>query len=302
MEGGIRNKRVVAIRIKSDIVFANTRDGANRMEWYTKERGTYGALVLLYGTEDGQLLAIMNDGVIQQYRVGGTGGLAAKVMAKADTKVVGILGSGGLAHTHALAYAAVLPVEQFKVYSPNPANRTKFAEWITKRTGVPATAYDSAEQVATDVQVLAACTDASSPVISSDWIRPGMHLRPVQGVGNPGEIAPDGYQKVDRLVTYLSGISEHHFTTPETDRPLFLGASTPEDMLKFEPISNKHTLPEVLLGMSPGRENVDEINCFVDEGTGVQFAAVAALVYDHCRDRGIGRELPSDWFLQDVKN
>jgi ornithine cyclodeaminase/alanine dehydrogenase-like protein (mu-crystallin family) len=301
MEGGLRDKQVAAIRIKSDIVFADVQHGVRRMDWYAKEKGLYNALILLFSSEDGQLLAILNDGVVQQYRVGATAGVAAELMARRDSRVIGIFGSGGQAHSHALAYAEVFPEAQFKVYSPNPKNRANFASWITEETGREALATAFPQEVAAGADILAACTDAVAAFIKADWIQPGMHVRPVQGV-LAGEIEPDGYEKVDRLVSYMSGTAENHFTTPETERPVFLGASTAASMATFDAIPYRHTLPDVLLGKAPGRSSEAEINCFIDEGTGVQFAAVASLVYDRCRERGIGRELPAEWFLQDVKN
>jgi hypothetical protein len=35
---------------------------------------------------------------------------------------------------------------------------------------------------------------------------------------------------------------------------------------------------------------------------GAQFFAVAAAVYEAARREGLGRELPTDWFLQDVRD
>jgi alanine dehydrogenase len=35
---------------------------------------------------------------------------------------------------------------------------------------------------------------------------------------------------------------------------------------------------------------------------GAQFEAVAAAVYNLARERGLGTEIPTDWFLQDVRD
>ena len=37
-------------------------------------------------------------------------------------------------------------------------------------------------------------------------------------------------------------------------------------------------------------------------GYGIQFTAVAKLVYDLAKDRGMGRELPLEWFQQNVRS
>jgi ornithine cyclodeaminase/alanine dehydrogenase-like protein (mu-crystallin family) len=60
-------------------------------------------------------------------------------------------------------------------------------------------------------------------------------------------------------------------------------------------------LCELLAERVPGREHADEITCFVNNvGTGLQFAAVGAMVLRRAREQGAGRELPDDWFTEDV--
>ena len=61
------------------------------------------------------------------------------------------------------------------------------------------------------------------------------------------------------------------------------------------------TLPELLSGRIKGRENDDQITGFVNNiGLGAQFAAVGAKVYEAAKAKGIGREVPLDWFTQNV--
>jgi ornithine cyclodeaminase/alanine dehydrogenase-like protein (mu-crystallin family) len=62
----------------------------------------------------------------------------------------------------------------------------------------------------------------------------------------------------------------------------------------------------------PGRMNDDQITIFANgghgwgldggPGYGIQFTAVAKLVYDLAREKGLGRELPLDWFAQNVNS
>jgi len=61
------------------------------------------------------------------------------------------------------------------------------------------------------------------------------------------------------------------------------------------------TLPDLLWGRIQGRESEKQITGFVNNiGLGAQFAAVGAKVYAAAKARGIGREVPLDWFTQDV--
>ncbi|HEX2229375.1 MAG TPA: hypothetical protein VHM64_19750, partial [Candidatus Binatia bacterium] len=61
------------------------------------------------------------------------------------------------------------------------------------------------------------------------------------------------------------------------------------------------TLPELICGRIKGREDDEQITGFVNNiGMGAQFAAVGKKVYDAAKAKGLGREVPSEWFTQDV--
>ena len=58
-------------------------------------------------------------------------------------------------------------------------------------------------------------------------------------------------------------------------------------------------LAEVISGKHPGRSSMDQITFFMNNiGIGIQFAAAALIVYQLAMECGIGREIPSDIFLQ----
>jgi alanine dehydrogenase len=59
----------------------------------------------------------------------------------------------------------------------------------------------------------------------------------------------------------------------------------------------------VLAGRAPGRTGPEQITQYRPVGNwGLQFAACGALVYRAARARGLGRELPTEWFVQDIRN
>jgi len=153
--------------------------------------------------------------------------------------------------------------------------------------------------------IVAACTNTQKPVIHGEWLKPGAHIiltKPRH------EMDEAGWRRVGRLVTYRSPIgiqgspSEARWTAPPDWH--FAGGMTQEDMQQEKRHVGEHIyeLPAVLLERVAGRESDAEITCTVNEGTGVQFAAVALKVYQEAQARGLGRKLPLDWFLQDVTN
>ena len=63
------------------------------------------------------------------------------------------------------------------------------------------------------------------------------------------------------------------------------------------------TLAELVAGRSPTRTNDSQITFFDNvPGSGIQFAAVANLIYEKAKEKGLGREIPTEWFLQDIRD
>jgi ornithine cyclodeaminase/alanine dehydrogenase-like protein (mu-crystallin family) len=321
MEGGIKKFSVVAIRIKSDITSAPVVMGNRRMLWHAKEPGLFCGLIYLYSAKNAELLAILNDGYIQHVRVGATAGLAAKRLAPRHARVMGLLGTGGLATTHAEALAAVRPLTLIKVYSPNPVHRREFAERMSKKLGIEVRPLEDPRRVVESSEIVATCTDSLEPVLKGEWIEDRAFVTTVSGF----ELDAAAYKRVENFAYYQSETAGHHYTTPPSRRPPALGVVNwavdrktgraridwevnrpPELRSEKKTVLGKGKslwLPALLLGqvaLSPrGKRG---ISLFMSEGSGVQFAACAFKIYEEARRQGLGRELPAEWFLQTIRN
>jgi ornithine cyclodeaminase/alanine dehydrogenase-like protein (mu-crystallin family) len=301
MEGGIRKLGVVALRIRSHMHTERTMYDHSRHDFYSVVPGKWGGIILLFSAADGTLLAFLNDGHIQHMRVSATSALSAKYMARENARTLGILGSGGMAMTHAWSMSRVKRLRQIKVYSPNPEHRALLVEQLNKDIDVEVIGLDDPRAVVQGSDIVSACTNSNEPVIKGSWLEPGMHVTLV----TQNEIDDDGLRRVDRYVQYRSAPAQHHFTTPEDWRPPSLGGSSLEIAEKEERLVGKEkmaTLPQVLLGQTVGRLNDQEITYFTSEGTGIQFAALGLKIYQKAKEKGLGRKLPLSWFLQDIKS
>lgn len=87
-------------------------------------------------------------------------------------------------------------------------------------------------------------------------------------------------------------------------RPFSFGGTNPDyfNRVAQVPENRRHHLNELLINRAPGREGKEEINMFMSEGTGVQFAAVAYNAYVLAIEAGVGKEIPTDWLLQDIRD
>ena len=135
MEGGSASG-YFAIRMKSDIVYEREYGGTRTEEKYCVQPGLFCGLILLMSVENGEPLAIINDGYLQHMRVGADSGIGAGYMAREDASVVAMIGSGGMARSHAESFAAVRDIKRIQVYSPTRANREAYAEEIRAKMGI----------------------------------------------------------------------------------------------------------------------------------------------------------------------
>src|SRR6516165_10361277 len=125
---------VLAVRLKSDIVaWPEGPDGTRSESKYCMRPGTYCGLVLLFSTQDGEPLAIINDGYLQHMRVGASAGVGARLLARDDAHEVGMIGSGGMARTALEALNEVREINRVKVYSRAAENREAFAKEMGER-------------------------------------------------------------------------------------------------------------------------------------------------------------------------
>jgi alanine dehydrogenase len=113
---------------------------------------------------------------LQHFRVGGGAGIGVKCLALADSHVVGMLGSGGMARTFLRAFKAVRDIRLCKVYSPTAANREAFTEEMSKQLNMEVRAVDDPHEAVRGTDILSSCTDSMQPVYDAEWIEPGMHV------------------------------------------------------------------------------------------------------------------------------
>jgi len=253
--------------------------------------GDFIGLVMLFDMDTCEILALMDDHFISTMRVGATSAVASKYLARKNSEVMGLLGSGEQAKTQVTAHACVHPLKQIKVYSPTKENRERFAKELSQETGIEVTPVASAEAAIRGSDIVTAATNTVDPVIQGKWIEAGMHMNSI--VGGDGflprkELDDDAVMKANLIVVgykpqiFLDKQAEFH------DR-LERGLVKAEDL---------HELGELLDGKCRGRESDQEITFFKNNtGMGIQFAATARKMYEKAKEKGIGAELPLDIFM-----
>lgn len=321
MEGA--NDGYFAIRMKSDVIhWPQDDDGNWTEEKYCIEPGTYCGLILLVSTRNAEPLAFINDGVLQHMRVGGGAGIGVRHLARQDARVVGLLGSGGMARTFLEAFTCVRAIERCHVYSPTIAHREAFAEEMSDHLGIEVVAVDSAREAVAGCDILSTCTDAMQPVYEADWIEPGMHVTNLgrrempdaamsrfdvvirQGTAGLQMRQTERFQAERGLspAAFLGGTAEQVARIPAPNPNPGFGGDDPEFTDRGRG-GDKPDLAALLAGDAVGRTSDDQVTYYRNVGNqGLQFSAVGQLVYERAREEGLGRSIPLDWFTQDIRD
>ena len=321
MEGA--NDGYFAIRMKSDIItWPEDASGNWTEDKYCREPGTYFGVIFLLSTRNGEPLAFINDGVLQHMRVGGGAGIGAKYLSREDSRVVGMLGSGGMARTFLDAFKCVRDIRLCKVYSPTPAHREAFADEMGRRLDIEVYAVDDPREAVRGADILSSCTDSMQPVYDADWIEAGMHVTNL-GRREMPEAAVKRFDLVVRQGTaglqmkqserfqaerglspaaFIGGTVEEMKRIPERNPQPGFGGDSPDFMDRGKG-GDKPDFADLVSGKCKGRTSREQITFYRNVGNqGLQFSAVGGRVYAQAMKARAGREIPTEWFLQDIRD
>lgn len=229
---------------------------------------THQALICLFDHETGAPVSIMDGTSITALRTAGAAALSTRLLARPDTRVLAIVGAGVQGHAHLLMLPHVRPFTEIRIASRNLAHAEQLAA-----TDERAHAVETIEEVVRGADVVCLCTNATEPVISSDWLAPGMHVTSVGYAPPGGELDPKGLASARLFVeTRLA------FDPPPAGCAELAGL---DPSLGTE-------IGEVLLGRRPGRQSTDEISVYKAMGHACEDLAAASLVYHRARQEGVG--------------
>ena len=220
---------------------------------------THQALIAMLDPRTGVVMAILDGRYITEARTAAVSAVSARLLAREDARVLGILGSGVQARSHLEALQLVRQFREVRVWSPTIERVRRFAA----ETG--ARAMENAEAVVRGADVVVAATASSTPVVQSEWVAEGTHViavgscLPTQRELDPALVARSRLIVDSRAAALkeagdvVMGIAEGHWTA-------------------------EHIAAE--LGELPGRRSADdrEITIFKSLGLAVEDLFAAHLV------------------------
>jgi len=237
------------------------------------------ALVVLNSTATGAPLAVMDGTYLTDIRTGAAGGIAAKYLARPDSKVIGMVGTGNQARTQLLALAQVFDIEQVRITSMSMKECEAFATEMAPVVNCEMLRTSRVEDVC-DCDILVTTTPVRSPVVGSGWVNPGTHINAI-GADAKGKEELDPQLLTRAKIVVDDIVQASH--SGEVNIPLSTGVISGDDIYC--------ELGEVIAGIKPGRMSDDEITIFDSTGLAIQDLASANLVYEKAVEKGIGKKL-----------
>ena len=321
MEGA--SSQYFAIRMKSDIVsWPKTDDGGWTEEKHCIEPGTYCGLIFLLSTKNGEPLALINDGLLQHFRVGGGAGIGAKYLSREDSEVVGLIGSGGMARTFLDAFCCVRPIKECRVYSPTKGHKEAFAEEMSDKLGIRVIAVSGPQKAIAGADIVSSATDSMVPVYDAAWLEEGQHVTnlgrremPEEAISRFDVVVRQGVAGLQMKQTdifqaerghspaaFIGGTAEQQRVIPEKNPSPGFGGDSPEFMDRGKG-GDKPEFKDLITGKCEGRTTSNQITFYRNVGNqGLQFSSVGGLVYEKIIERNMGRDIPTDWLLQDIRD
>ncbi len=240
--------------------------------------------------EDGHPLLFSEMTTLTAFRTAATAIIASDLLARKNSKVLAIIGTGAQSEFQVKAHKLIRNIEMVKYYDTDSQAMQKFAMNL-QNSELNLIACNSAEEAVRDADIVIVCTACKGHVnvVLDKWLSSGVHIN---GLGGdcPGktELELDILFRSKTVVEY----KEQSLIEGEIQR---LTSSQAEELVYAE-------LWELISGKKSGRVNDDEITLFDSVGFALEDFSVLRLVYDLARKYNIGHELDLIPQIKDPKN
>ena len=237
------------------------------------------ALLTLISPKNGVPLAIMGATFLTAMRTGAAGALAAKHLARQDSRVVGMIGAGVQAKTQLLGLSRHFKIEQVKVFDTSQ-ERSQSLEKNGREFLDCEYLISAKPQEACQCDILVTTTPSRSPVVKDDWILPGTHINAIGADAKGKQELQSTLTKRSKVFVDDRAQATH---SGEVNVPISEGILLPEEIYA--------QIGEVLTGKKPGRKSDTEITIFDSTGLGIQDVATGSAVYEKALQTRRGKKL-----------
>jgi alanine dehydrogenase len=239
------------------------------------------AIVTLVDPRTGRPLAVMDGTMITAWRTGAAGAIAAKYLARRNSRILSVIGAGVQGAMQILFTLKTMPqIEKVVIYDIDKARAEKLASQIAEHYPIKVEVADSPRTAAEQADILATCTPSRKPIVEDSWIKPGTHINAI-GADAPGK------EELDPRILLRAKIvvddRQQAIHSGEINVPISKGILKPEQIYA--------ELGEIIAGLKPGRESDEEITVFDSTGIAIQDVAAANTIYKKALKTGIRKKV-----------
>jgi alanine dehydrogenase len=239
------------------------------------------AVIVLNDPATGVPLAVMDGLLITKLRTAAAAAVAAKALARPESRTVGLVGCGAQAPAQIAALAAEFRIRRVRAWGALAGEARRFCARMARRhPGISFEPAPTIERCARQADILVTLTPSRRPLVRRAWLAPGTHVNAV-GADAPGKQELDPRILTDALVV-----------VDEREQALHGGElNVPVARKQFHPRDIHASLGEVLTGRRRGRRSRTELTVFDSTGLAIHDVALGAAVTALARRKRIGRQI-----------
>ncbi|MGQ0654832.1 MAG: ornithine cyclodeaminase family protein [Betaproteobacteria bacterium] len=257
----LREGRGYGVKVVADY-FGNTGRGLPRMS----------ALIALFDGETGLPTTVLEGGYITDLRTGAGTALAARHLARPESRLLAVIGAGRVARNQIEALCAAFPIEEIRVYARTPERAQSM-----KGISLIKTAKDAVR----GADLVVAATTSSQPVVRGEWLAPGTFVAAV------GAFAAD-MRELDDEVIRRASCHVIDSRTEVLERAGDFLEPIKKGLLRRDDVAE---IAEVAAGKRRGRRSPQEITVYKSSGVPIQDFVTAREVERRALERGVGTVL-----------
>ena len=240
-------------------------------------------LVCLFDGETGHPQTVLEAGYLTDLRTGAGTGLAARHLARKDSKVLTIIGAGRVARNQLEALAELFDLETVFLSTRSAQRANDFIAHMSKAGGrIPRDIrlVEHRETAVRQSDMVVAATTSEKPVINGAWLRPGTFVASV-GAYDTSMREVDSETVKRASIRVIDSRADCLRDAGDFMQPIA------EGIIKQEQIAE---IAEVVSGARPSRRSADEITYYKSIGVPIQDLVTAQHMARRAAERGIGTE------------
>lgn len=234
-------------------------------------------LMIMNDPETGLPLSVMDCTWVTAKRTGAATAVAAKNLAKKDSKSLGILGCGVQGRSNLEALKVIFPaINLVKAYDIAPEKLACYIDEMQAKYNLEVLGVNSPREAVVDSDIIVTSGPIlknPNPVIKAEWLKPGSFSCPLDF---DSYFKPEAFSAADKL--YTDDIAQQRYY-----KEIGYFQKTPEV---------QGDLGEILLGYKPARENNSEKIISINLGLALEDIVVGFNIHQRAIEKGIGRNLP----------